>query len=210
MTDVHDGFNVEVTELRLHKKYHFLGASADGLGRCRCHGDFVVEIKCPYSLKDKQNIKDCLPDTRLCNDETLQLKKTHRYMTQIQMQMNVYDIKRCFFVVWTPQFCFSTEVPYDESFCENIEVLVNFHRRHVAIELLTRNLELADQLTIEDGGKCSAPKTYCFCQQPETEGETMIGCDNPSCKYEWLHLKCIGIKRPPKGEWYCGPCKKKM
>ena len=116
MSDFHDGFNVEVTGFRLHKKYHFLGASADGRGSCRCHGDFLVEIKCPYSLKDKQNIEDCLPDKRFCIDENLQLKKTHRYMTQ--------------------QLCFSTEAPYDESFCENIEVLVNFHRRHVAIELL--------------------------------------------------------------------------
>ena len=80
----------------------------------------------------------------------------------------------------------------------------------MSIELLTRNPKLADQLTIKDGGKCSAPETYCFCEQPETEGETMIGCDNLSCKYEWFNLKCIGIKRPPKGEWYCGPCKKKM
>ena len=87
MTDVHGGCNVEVTALRLHKKYHFLGASADGLGSCRCHGDFLVEIKCPYSLKDKQTIEDCLPDKRFCIDETLQLKKTHRYMTQIQMQI---------------------------------------------------------------------------------------------------------------------------
>ena len=76
MTDVHDGFNVEVTGLRLHKKYHFLGASPDGFGSCRCHGDFLVETKCPYSLKDKQNIEDCLPDKRFCIDETLQLKKT--------------------------------------------------------------------------------------------------------------------------------------
>ena len=42
----------------------------------------------------------------------------------------------------------------------------------MAIELLTRKLDLADQVARKDGGECSAPKTFCFCEQPETEGET--------------------------------------
>ena len=43
MTDVHDGFNVEVTVLRLHKKYNFLGASADGLGAVDVMETFLLK-----------------------------------------------------------------------------------------------------------------------------------------------------------------------
>ncbi|EDO33191.1 predicted protein, partial [Nematostella vectensis] len=49
---------------------------------------------------------------------------------------------------------------------------------------------------------------FCVCQQPECEGDEMIGCDNPSCKYKWFHFTCIKLKRAPKGGWYCKFCKK--
>ena len=47
-------------------------------------------------------------------------------------------------------------------------------------------------------------KTFCYCQGKD-EGR-MIGCSNDSCKIEWFHYKCVGIKRAPKGDWYCKDC----
>ena len=29
----------------------------------------------------------------------------------------------------------------------------------------------------------------------------MIKCDNPSCKREWFHFHCVGLKNQPKGKW---------
>ena len=31
----------------------------------------------------------------------------------------------------------------------------------------------------------------------------MIKCDNPSCKREWFHFHCVGLKNQPKGKWFC-------
>ena len=28
----------------------------------------------------------------------------------------------------------------------------------------------------------------------------MVGCDNPSCKYQWFHLNCLGLKSGPKSK----------
>ena len=48
---------------------------------------------------------------------------------------------------------------------------------------------------------------YCYCNGPE-EGE-MVGCDNPSCNYQWFHLTCLKMDFPPKTKfWYCSDCQK--
>lgn len=31
----------------------------------------------------------------------------------------------------------------------------------------------------------------------------MIKCDNPSCEKEWFHFHCVGLKKQPKGVWFC-------
>lgn len=46
--------------------------------------------------------------------------------------------------------------------------------------------------------------TYCFCNQV-SYGE-MVACDNPSCKIEWFHFGCVGLKEQPKGKWFCPDC----
>jgi len=49
----------------------------------------------------------------------------------------------------------------------------------------------------------SEEKKYCKCQQI-SYGQ-MICCDNPDCKIQWFHIKCVDIDDPNKLEkqWYC-------
>lgn len=63
-------------------------------------------------------------------------------------------------------------------------------------------IELSDP--VSDGG--ADTRLYCTCQQP-SYGE-MVGCDNDACPYEWFHLQCVGLKKPPKQnqKWYCFDC----
>ena len=202
----HENVQIRKSGLRLHKKYDFIGASADGVGRCDCHGDFLIEIKCPFKHKQKKSIEECLEDHTFCIGDDLHLKGDHPYMTQVQLQMNVYEIKKCYFAIWNPQFCFFTDIQYDGDFDKSLQTLVKFHKSHIAPELVTRRLEL------ENGQKKSITKDsnaeiFCICQKPECEGDEMIGCDNPSCKYKWFHFTCIKLKRAPKGVWYCKFCK---
>lgn len=51
----------------------------------------------------------------------------------------------------------------------------------------------------------SGEPVYCTCRQVSF-GE-MVGCDNDACRYEWFHYACVGLKRPPKGKWYCADCR---
>ena len=45
---------------------------------------------------------------------------------------------------------------------------------------------------------------FCICNQEESG--RMILCDNDNCSIEWFHYECVGIKRKPKGEWFCPLC----
>ena len=47
----HQNLKIGKTGLRLHPKLNFIGASADGGGKCDCHGGFLVEVKCPFKHK---------------------------------------------------------------------------------------------------------------------------------------------------------------
>ena len=47
---------------------------------------------------------------------------------------------------------------------------------------------------------------YCTCKKPN--GGELIGCDSSKCKVEWFHIECVGLKEVPKGQWFCGDCKK--
>uniref|UniRef100_A0A1X7VIP4 PHD-type domain-containing protein n=1 Tax=Amphimedon queenslandica TaxID=400682 RepID=A0A1X7VIP4_AMPQE len=50
--------------------------------------------------------------------------------------------------------------------------------------------------------------SYCCCDGPE-EG-SMVGCNNPSCVYQWfhLHVDCLGLESEPTSKhWYCPDCR---
>ncbi|KAI9263431.1 hypothetical protein BDA99DRAFT_438424 [Phascolomyces articulosus] len=42
---------------------------------------------------------------------------------------------------------------------------------------------------------------WCICREP-AHGK-MIQCDNDQCHYQWFHFSCVGLKKAPKGDWYC-------
>lgn len=70
----------------------------------------------------------------------------------------------------------------------------------------TSVLETSETADDEDS-RMDEKQRYCYCQGPE-EGE-MVGCDNPDCKYEWFHLKCLGFDSAPTSTfWYCPDCRK--
>eukprot|EP00300_Choanocystis_sp_HF-7_P027810 c33051_g1_i1.p1 GENE.c33051_g1_i1~~c33051_g1_i1.p1 ORF type:complete len:205 (-),score=50.22 c33051_g1_i1:123-737(-) len=50
--------------------------------------------------------------------------------------------------------------------------------------------------------------TYCVCKRV-SYGE-MVACDNTECEVEWFHFECVGLKKQPKGRWYCKECTEKL
>ena len=189
------------------KKSHIL--EADALFSCNCHNlKHTVEIKCPYTKRDTKNINEAVLDKDFCLDQERNLKKTHRYYTQVQLQMFIYNCQECFFVVWTPQWVEVIKVIKDGVFLNQLLLtLETFYNDHIIPELLTRTIEkkIAADLDIK---KTKTAKLYCICQSEYNDKHTWIGCDSELCKSEWFHLDCVKIKRIPKGSWYCPDCRK--
>jgi hypothetical protein len=79
----------------------FIGASPDGLVECECCGKGVVEIKCPYSHFNKTIADVVADDPFFCLNTSLQLKKSHSYYTQVQVEMYVTSRTYTDFIVWT-------------------------------------------------------------------------------------------------------------
>ena len=65
MVKTHDNFFTGNSGLTLNCDWPFLGASPDGFISCSCCGKGVLEIKCPYSLREA-NIIDVAKDSKYC------------------------------------------------------------------------------------------------------------------------------------------------
>jgi hypothetical protein len=48
-------------------------------------------------------------------------------------------------------------------------------------------------------------QVYCTCKKPKADD--LIGCDSDTCKVEWFHIECVGLKEVPTGQWFCDECK---
>ena len=206
MSSKHQDFNVCHCGLFIDPKYPCLGASPDGSVSCSCCGKSILEIKCMFKYREHPPSSDVpLSDPMffLQRDTTgeVHLSTSHKYYYQIQGQIAVCNVKFCDFVCWTPKGIFIERILRDNSFIDRIvPQLQLFFSRYLLPELLTHSLEP------EPGSSTRTKKLHCVCQKPQSG--KMIGCDNPDCKIEWFHYNCMGIKRAPKGKWYCSNCKK--
>ena len=208
----HHSLEVKRTGMRICPTEPWLSASGDGRFTCACHGSGILEIKAPYRWRS-HTPDEAAQDSDFYLDTQLELKKSHKYYAQIQLQMFVYDCQWCDFVVYfgeKRQFTVKT-IPRDDSYLSNtLPQLRTFWERAVLPELLTRRLEESERQrkAVEES---TDNKRYCYCKK-DIDGVQMVGCDNPSCPHEWIHLSCIRPKRKtvPKGNWYCKDCKKAM
>ena len=61
---------------------------------------------------------------------------------------------------------------------------------------------------IKQAVESNSDKENIYCNFQKSSAGCMIACDNCKCKYKWFHYQCVGIKRAPKGTWFCSDCKK--
>ena len=104
--------------LKIEESTRILGGSIDLRVKCSCHGEYIVELKCSYKLKDSDNPNWCSLDY-ITND--LKLNVNHPYMYQIQSYLGIYQIPKGLFVVWTPKKSLIIDVKLDEILWERIK-----------------------------------------------------------------------------------------
>ena len=215
--------NVSVSEigLTIHSDLPHFGASPDGIVSCDCCGQGVVEIKCPFSCRERNFQKASEDSPSFCleisQDGEFQLKHQHAYFYQIQLQMRLCEMDYGDFVIWRESELVVLRIRMDSAFVkEAMGKATEFFKYGVLPELLgrwyTRNppVVLIGSDTTDSDHSCDPAHNddrFCYCR--EERDDQLIGCDGDNCSIEWFHMKCLRIKRVPKGKWYCPDCRKK-
>lgn len=196
MKKKHQGFEVKKVGLVVNPKWPYFGASPDGMCNCECCESALLEVKCPYCVRDS-----VVSDLTFKNSflktigDQLLLKTDHAYYYQIQMQLALTERNCCYLVVWTKQNFETIKVHFDEPFwLQKRAEAENFFQQVLLPELMgklyTRSKdEVAEEKPEEDNlPGPSKPTLYCLCQKEDDHKTPMISCDNNSCSILWYHL----------------------
>ena len=196
--DDHTELSCTLSGLCVNPKYPHLGATPDGIVKCDCCGNGLIEIKCPY--KHKESHPHSVVDNKFCLehvDGLVRLKKTHEYYYQIQGQLAICEMVYCDFVCWTPHGIHIERILPDTLF-ETVKPALDTFFVRVLLPLLMTGKTQQEQGTAHVSGK---EDTYCWCNGKD-EG-AMVACDNENCTRQWFHFECVGLKSKPRGKWYC-------
>ena len=189
MKKIHMNFNVKAVGLTVRADEPYLAASPDGVLSCDCCGTGLLEIKCPY--KYREGLEGSETDASFCLDGNYDLRPTHPYYSQIQLQMYVSQMDMCDFMVWTKTSSIICRLRRDEPFLqETLPKAESFFMDHLLPELVCRckDPDLAEEI------KCL------YCKKPSFG--KMIKCTD-CCQN--FHYPCVNITRYSK-KWKCG-CK---
>ena len=205
MKPMHTNFQYRNSGFVVSTEYPYIGASPDGVVQCDCCGCGVLEIKCPYCVREST------PDEApyLNNGK---LSEKHEYYYQVQTQLLVCSANYADFVIATVSDAspnLSCErIFLNESFIEHVKAAEKFFKICLLPELLamwySRKAVMPDQTAA--ASVVSVEYTYCYCK--EDKGGEMVGCDNPNCLHgSWFHLECLKIPKPRSSKWYCPNCR---
>ena len=100
--------------MRLDETHHFIGGSIDGLVECSCCEPRILEVKCPYSIRDGSVAIDGYKLSYLTRD--LKLKNTHQYYYQLQTYLGVYKCREGYFCIYTPNDVLILRIELDTNF----------------------------------------------------------------------------------------------
>ena len=206
MSQTYVDFKCTIPGLIINTNYPHLGASPDGIVNCKCCGKGLLEIKCPFSVKDLHPARQTDKVTFL--SASGKLKRSHKYYTQVQGQLSIADKLYCDFFVWTPKGYLMERIYPNASLWEKIvPKLTEFFVHYLLPEIMTRNIADGNANKLLLDSDSDKENVYCICRS-QSSGR-MIACDNHSCNnYQWFHYRCVGIRRAPAGTWYCPQCKK--
>ncbi len=101
----HEKFSVANSGLCINPQWPHIGASPDGKVNCKCCGKGVLEIKCPYCIRN-EDLTSIVGDKKgFClskdSEGNLRLNQSHSYYYQIQTQIFVCYVTYCDLVVCT-------------------------------------------------------------------------------------------------------------
>ncbi|KAL4088881.1 hypothetical protein QTP88_023965 [Uroleucon formosanum] len=137
--------------LIIDEHFPYLTASPDGL----INDDFIVEIKCPFLIKDTKTFLEAINSKklsfcRLSENGKIELKVDHSYYYQRQGQMQISKRNFCYFVVYSVNWMEIQTISFDDSFWREkmFEKLKVFYTECLLPELV--NPQYGKRLIVDD------------------------------------------------------------
>lgn len=133
------GVEVQSCGLIICQEYPFLASSPDGF----IDSDTVVEVKCPYTSREKLISTTTVPYLKL-HDNKFDLDRTHDYFYQVQGQLLCTNAKKCVFIVCTADKLKVVDIKYitimrDDAFIsELLRKLEDFYHSYFRPALLEK------------------------------------------------------------------------
>ena len=122
-------FKVQALGLVLDPSFPAFGGSPDGVGICGNGERYLIEIKCPFSFKDGNLLKDGAARLSYLDEEG-NLRKTHQYYFQIQTLMGIMKLKRCMLVIWCPMSMIVLEIQANPEFYTKVrEACIAYYKK---------------------------------------------------------------------------------
>ena len=198
----HENLKVTKCGLFVKRDLPYLASTPDGMCSCKCCGKSTLEIKCPFVLgyPTKRSVVCGVQDVAFLDviNGKIQLKRSHKYYTQIQSQMAITGSSQCFFVVWSPIGApFIERVSFDEKhWCTVLQGLVQFYTAYM-LDYIFGDAELSF---------CPLCSNACLTENEiNDKSENSLYCS--TCNL-WFHWSCAGVLREPATEsWYCTSCR---
>lgn len=215
--DGHENVVVEQCGLFVSEDQPFIAATPDGIISCDCCGKQLVEVKCPFSIKDEKLYENENFYLKKDHDGEFRLDREHEYFFQVQTQMGVTQIESCLFVVWTTQDVHIEQILFDQAMWQEMcftaehffytallpELVGKFYTRlpHSGLSsplqpVASTPLQPLASTSMENTGKCNDEERWCYCDQ--VEFGDMVCCDNENCDIKWFHFECLKLKSNPK------------
>ena len=215
MSTVHK--NVKITDCGLYRStsYPYLGATPDGMMTCSCcTGSYVIEIKCPFKCSKNTTVELAKTDPEFCMEFTAegryQLKRTHAYFYQVQLQMLLTNSSSCYFYVHGNSVSLCELVHIDIPFLEReVDKARKFFIFGILPELLGKWYSRSNisHPNIQNRIENESEQSICICR--ESRESELIHCCDKSCMIKNFHTICLGIESVPKGKWFCPYCRNK-
>ena len=87
-TKKHEDLKITPTGLILYRHRACFGASSDSMLECACCGKSVLEVKCPYHLREESSLDEAENSTNFCltrnRNGNLALKQGHAYFINVR------------------------------------------------------------------------------------------------------------------------------
>lgn len=125
--------------LMINPELPYFSGTPDGLVSCNCHGKGCLKTKYLKSLSNESlGTMTKEPDKILIkNEHHYSLEKTHEFYYNVQLQINVIDLKYCDLVIWSQQKAIVVRVNADIEFWNvAMEKALTFHEQVIMPELL--------------------------------------------------------------------------